>query len=155
MIPVDRFLVLQGHIFFFFFIIVFQDWEFAHLFSERIAGFLPKSEQMSDSLKKVSDSLIFGEQTERFTHDRSFLWATCSSRSLSFGERPEQFAHIAQREWATVSESLRLLTKYERMSKPLMFLATNEWFAQKTNDQLPPPPENLCSEICAILSFSL
>ena len=35
-----------------------QGWEFAHWFSERIARFLFKNEQMSDSLKNVSDSLI-------------------------------------------------------------------------------------------------
>ena len=35
-----------------------QDWEFAHLISERIARFLSKNEQMSNSLIKMSDSLI-------------------------------------------------------------------------------------------------
>ena len=35
-----------------------QGWEFAHRFSKRIALFLPKNEQMSDLLKKMSDSLI-------------------------------------------------------------------------------------------------
>ena len=35
-----------------------QGWEFAHLISERIARFLSKNEQMSNSLKKMSDSLI-------------------------------------------------------------------------------------------------
>ena len=35
-----------------------RGWEFAHLFSQRIARFLPKNERMSDSLKKTSDSLI-------------------------------------------------------------------------------------------------
>ena len=34
-----------------------QGWEFAHFFSERIARFLLKSERMSDSLKKLRDSL--------------------------------------------------------------------------------------------------
>ena len=46
-------------------------WEFARLFTERIARFLPKNEQMSDSLNKTSDlftSLIFGEQPEQFAH---------------------------------------------------------------------------------------
>ena len=33
-------------------------WEFAHQFSEQITRFLPKNEQMSDSLEKMSDSLI-------------------------------------------------------------------------------------------------
>ena len=31
-----------------------------------------KNERMSDALKKMSDSLIFGEQPERFAHDCSF-----------------------------------------------------------------------------------
>ena len=35
-----------------------QGWEFAHRFSEQIAPFLSKNEQMSDLLKKMSDSLI-------------------------------------------------------------------------------------------------
>ena len=35
-----------------------QGWEFAHLISERITHFLSKNERMSDSLKKMSDSLI-------------------------------------------------------------------------------------------------
>ena len=49
-----------------------QGWEFAHLISERIDHFLSKNEQMSASLKKMSNSLIFGERPERFGHDRSF-----------------------------------------------------------------------------------
>ena len=36
----------------------YQGWEFAHLISERIACFLSKNEQMSNSLKKMSDLLI-------------------------------------------------------------------------------------------------
>ena len=36
----------------------YQGWEFAHGFSERIVLFLPKNVRMSDSLKKLSDSLI-------------------------------------------------------------------------------------------------
>ena len=50
-----------------------QGLEFAHRFSERIARFLQKNEQMSDSLKKTSDSLIFGERPERFAHGHSIL----------------------------------------------------------------------------------
>ena len=38
--------------------IVYQGGEFAHRISERISRFLPKNEGMSDSLKKMSDSLI-------------------------------------------------------------------------------------------------
>ena len=36
----------------------YQGWEFAHLISEPIARFLSKNEQMSDSLKQMSYSLI-------------------------------------------------------------------------------------------------
>ena len=49
-----------------------QGWELAHRISERITRFLPKNEGMRDSLKKMSDSLIFGEQPERFAPDCSF-----------------------------------------------------------------------------------
>ena len=63
-----------------------QGWKFAHGFSEGIAGFLQKREQKSDSLKKMSNSLIC-----------LFLVSNLSDSltSLIFGERPERFAHIA------------------------------------------------------------
>ena len=69
--------------------------------------FFAKNERMIDSLKKKSDSLIFGEQPKRFAHGRSFLVSDLSESltlvsdlsdsltSLIFGERPEPFAHIA------------------------------------------------------------
>ena len=52
---------------------------------------------MSESLKKTSDSLIFGEPPERITHGRSFLVRDLSTSLtlLIFGEGPEHFAHIA------------------------------------------------------------
>ena len=53
-----------------------KGWEFALLFSERIAGFLRKNERMSDPLKKTRDLLILGEQPERFAHGCSFFRAT-------------------------------------------------------------------------------
>ena len=125
-----------------------QGWEFAHLFSEWIACLLPKSEQMSDSLKNVSNmlshSFLVSDLSVSLTLTQ-FLWATWASRSFlvsalskslmvthiwwatwakhswspSFGEPPERFAHM---DWKTVSKSLSLLTNYERMSKLLMFL---------------------------------
>ena len=66
-----------------------QGWEFAHRFSERIARFLPKNKQMSDSRQKTRDSLICSflvsdlsdllkialissERCERITHGCSF-----------------------------------------------------------------------------------
>ena len=69
---------------------VHQGWEFAHQFSERIPVYLQKNEQMSDSLKKKSNSLIC-----------SFLVSNLSNllKVTHFGERPEQFAHIAYFWW--------------------------------------------------------
>ena len=90
----------------------FQGWEFAHLISERNARFLSKNERMSDSLKKISDSLIrsflvsemsdwltsliSSERPERIVHGRSFLVSQMSDllTSLISSERPERFAHI-------------------------------------------------------------
>ena len=40
------------------FVSLLQGWEFALVISERIARFLSKNEPMSDSLKKMRDSLI-------------------------------------------------------------------------------------------------
>ena len=63
---------------------------------------------MSDWLKKTSNSLIFGDQPERFAHGRSFLVSDLSDllTSLIFGGQPEQFAHIAdlkKMEWVNRS----------------------------------------------------
>ena len=103
-----------------------QGWEFAHRFSERIALFLPKNEQMSDSLKKrvihsfahfwcstwaiCSPSLISSEQPERIAHGRSFWWAT--------------WAIVSHRSFlvSNLSNSLTSLTKKKGMSESLIFL---------------------------------
>ena len=82
--------------------------------------------------ERFTHLLIYGEQPERFAHNRSFLvsdlrelltiphfwWATSANRSwwLIFGERPKRFAHMAQREWATMRDSLRSLTKNEQIT---------------------------------------
>ena len=50
-----------------------QGWEFAHSICEWIARFFAKKLRMSNSLKKMSDSLIFGELPEQFAQVRSFL----------------------------------------------------------------------------------
>ena len=42
---------------------------------------------------------------------------------LFFGERCEWIAHFAHQKWATMSDSLRSLTKNERMSESLIFLS--------------------------------
>ena len=76
------------------------DWEFAQQFSERIARFLPKNEQMSDSLKKTSDSLICSFLVSNLSDSLTiahFFWAMWANRSWSliYGERPKHFTHIA------------------------------------------------------------
>ena len=48
---------------------MWQGWEFPHRFSERIAPFLPKNEQIAQKNEQFTHSLIYGE---RFAHDRSF-----------------------------------------------------------------------------------
>ena len=60
-----------------------QGWEFAH-------RFLRKNEQMSDLLKKMSNSLI-----------HSFLVIDLSDllTLLIYGEQPERFAYIAHQKW--------------------------------------------------------
>ena len=83
-----------------------QGWEFTHQFSKRIARFLPKNERMSNSLKKMSDSLIRSFLVSDLSDSLTiahFLWATWGNRSflLIFGERPERFTHIAHLWWAT------------------------------------------------------
>ena len=74
-----------------------QGWEFAHRFSERIPRFLPKNEQMSDLLKKwaICSFAHFGEQPERFAHDRSFLVSNPSdSLTLLTKKGNERIAHF-------------------------------------------------------------
>ena len=63
------------------------------------------------------------------------------SDSLIFGERCEQIAQVAQvthQKWVTMSDSLRLLTKNERMSELLVFLSESLIcsFFRKTSDLL-------------------
>ena len=83
-------------------------------------------------------------------------------RLLTKNKRCEQIAQVTYQNWATMSDSLRLLTKNERPwanrsgHSPKMrelanrsiflanrsfphFLAKNELFAQKTDEQIPSP----------------
>ena len=72
-----------------------QGWEFAHSISKRIARFLSKNERMSDSLKKMSDSLIC-----------SFLVSEMRDllTSLTSSEWPEQLAHGRSFDLSEMSE---------------------------------------------------
>ena len=79
---------------------------------------------MSESLI-FAHFLFFGERCEWIAHFAQIKWAMWANRS---GRSPkmsdhERFAQVAQRKWAIVSESLRSLTKNERMSELLIFLS--------------------------------
>ena len=115
-----------------------QCWEFAHLFSERITGCLPKSERMNDLLKKVSNLLIcpflVSDLSDLLTIAH-FWWATWAnrSRSLSFGERPEWFAH---------SRSFVLSDLSKLLTVPHLIWAI--WAKERwANEQIPSPGELL------------
>ena len=59
----------------------YQGWEFSHRFSERIACFLRKNEEMSNSLKKKKNSLKKTSNSLKKTSDsliRSFLVSNLS-----------------------------------------------------------------------------
>ena len=90
-----------------------QGWEFAQRFSEQITHFLGKNEQMSDSLKKTSNSLI-----------RSYKMSDLSNSLmlLIFGEQLEQTTHGRSFLVSELSSSLTSLTKKEGMSELLFFL---------------------------------
>ena len=84
--------------------------------------FSPKNEQMSDSLKKTSDSLIRSflvSDLSDLLMIAHFLWAMWANRSWSliFGERPEGFTQIAHFCWATCAIHSHCSPKI------------NEWFA--------------------------
>ena len=75
-----------------------QGWEFAHRFFERIARFLPKNEQMSYLLKKMSDSLIRSFLVSDLSDSLTiahFLWAPWANRSrtLIWFKRNERWAN--------------------------------------------------------------
>ena len=50
------------------------------------------------------------------------MWANRSSRSPKMSDY-ERFAQVAHQKWATMSESLKSLTKNERMRESLIFLS--------------------------------
>ena len=100
------------------------------------------NKRMNNSLKKVwlkklfyicffflndefDHSLFFGERCERIAqvaHQKWAMWVNPSGRSPKMSDY-EWFAQVAQRKWTIVSDSLRSLTKNERMSEWLIFLS--------------------------------
>ena len=84
--------------------------------------------------------LISSERCERIVkvaHQKWAMWANHSGRSPEMSNH-ERFAQVAQSKWAIVSESLRSLTKNERMSELLIFWAKRSFahFWAKTSDLL-------------------
>ena len=116
-------------------------------------------------VSNVNETLILLKSNERCERIAHFVHKKMSDH--------EWFAQVAQRKWAIVSESLRSLTKNEQMNELLVFLskslncsfwAKNEWFAWKTEEQIPSPGptsvaqlklsyENLAEQWLAILNI--
>ena len=81
-----------------------QGWEFAHRFSERIARFLRKNEQMSNSL---ICSFLVSDLSESFMVAH-FLVSNLSDllTLLIYHELPEQIAHCHSFVMSDLSDSL-------------------------------------------------
>ena len=62
-------------------------------------------------------------------------------------QKLERFAQVAHQKWASMSESLRSLTKNERMSELLIFWAHSLIFFTKTSDSLRIPSPD-CGRQC-------
>ena len=75
--------------------------------------------------ERFAHSLFFGEQCEWIAQVAHQKWVTWVNRSghLTKMSDHEWFTHIAKRKWAIMSESLRSLTKNDRMSELLVFLS--------------------------------
>ena len=109
-------------------IYIVQGWEFAHLISERIARFLTKTEQMSDSLKKLSDSLIGSFLVSKMSDSLTLLISSewperithCCSFPLSNLSDSLTFAHLSLAIWANRSQSLIWFDRNERISDEQM-----------------------------------
>ena len=106
-----------------------QGWEFASFDFRVNRSFFVQNERMSDSLKKISDSLIRSFLVSDLSDSLTiahFLWVIWVNRSwlLIFGERPERFSHIAYLIWAKWAiHSHRSLNKrkWAKMSDSLIF----------------------------------
>ena len=84
--------------------------------------------------EQIAHFLFFGERCEwiaQVAHQKWAMWANPSGRSPKMRNH-EWLAQVAQRKWAIMSESLRSLTKNERMSESLIF-------GQKNCDSLGKP----------------
>ena len=97
-------------------------------------------------VKKMSDSLIPSFLVCDVSESlRSFIkkWAMWANRSgcSSKMSNHERFAQVAHQKWATMRESLRSLTKNERMRESLVFWENPSFahFLQKTSDSLRKP----------------
>ena len=90
--------------------------------------------------EQIAHFLFFGERCEWIAHFAQIKWAMWANRSFRSPKMSdhERFAQVAQRKWAIVSESLRSLTKNERMSESLIFWVNRSFahFLTKTSDSL-------------------
>ena len=82
------------------------------------------------------------------------LWAKRSGHSWQKSDC-EWIAQVAHQKWVTVSDSLRSLTKNERMSKSFFFWANERinFFSQKTRDPLRKPMSEFPT-LCGLGKFS-
>ena len=86
---------------------------------------------------------LFWKKNERFAHSL-FFNERCDriAQVAHQNEQYEQIPQVAHQKWATVSESLRSLTKNERMSESLVFFEQIAYaliFSQKLSDSLRKP----------------
>ena len=73
----------------------------------------------------IAHFLFFGEGCEwiaQVAHQKWAMWANRLGRSPKMSDH-ERFALVAQRKWVIVRESLRSLTKNERICESLIFLS--------------------------------
>ena len=91
--------------------------------------------------ERFAHSLFFNERCEQITlvaHQKWAMWADFSGHSPKMSNH-ERFAQVTHQNRAIMRESLRSLTKNEKMSELLIFLSENTHsliFGQKTSDLL-------------------
>ena len=80
--------------------------------------------------KKFAHSLYFGEHHRSGRSQKWAMWANRSGCSHKMSDH-ERFAQVAQMKWGIVSESLRSLTKNERIARFFEWIAHLLIFGQK------------------------
>ena len=83
---------------------------------------LKTNERLWANRSGCSEEMSDREQFAQVAQRKWAMWVNRSFRSPKMSDH-ERFAQVAQRKWAIVSESLRSLTKNERMNESLIFLS--------------------------------